>query len=219
MDASAYLCTWKTSLVVFGRERKMEITALDEVPEYHTKGLIPLPFTFYTTSMFQKINYEFILDTSRRNQRRESEVMLHCTQGKKFVDIPTSVFCMKPQFTDGKINDSHPMHDGLNAMLTQVLTDVEKTEIEAFRKDIQCSVQTIYSIYVDHLNTTLPLIDFCAAVMTYKSSENKKTFWQKCFDNIKNFRNFTAWIGGICKPSDKGNLTAFPRFNRLSGEI
>ena len=27
-----------------------------------------------------------------------------------------------------------------------------------------------------------------------------------------NFANFVAWIGGSCKPSDKGKLTAFPRF-------
>jgi hypothetical protein len=28
----------------------------------------------------------------------------------------------------------------------------------------------------------------------------------------ENFTKFTAWIGGSCKPSDKGKLTAFPRF-------
>ena len=26
------------------------------------------------------------------------------------------------------------------------------------------------------------------------------------------FVNFVAWIGGSCKPSDKGKLTPFPRF-------
>ena len=29
---------------------------------------------------------------------------------------------------------------------------------------------------------------------------------------LDNFANFVAWIGGSCKPSDKGKLTAFPRF-------
>ena len=31
-------------------------------------------------------------------------------------------------------------------------------------------------------------------------------------DNSNIFANFGAWIGGSCKPSDKGKLTAFPRF-------
>lgn len=143
--------------------------------------------------MFQKINYEFILDTSRRNQRRESEVMLHCTQGKKSVDIPTSVYCLKPQFENGKINGLHPHSDGLNAMLTQVLTDVEQTEIEAFRKDIQCSVQTIYSIYVDHLNTSLPLVDFCNAVMQY-SPQRRDVTKRKFVTSIKQVDEFSPGI-------------------------
>ncbi len=125
--------------------------------------------------MFRKIQYEFQLDTSRRNQRFESEVVLHCTQGKKAIDIPTSVFCTKPYFDKGKITDTHPMHKGLNAMLTQILTDVENTEIEAFRKDIQCSVQTIYSIYVDHLNASLPIDEFCESVMKYSPQRKEVT--------------------------------------------
>lgn len=31
-------------------------------------------------------------------------------------------------------------------------------------------------------------------------------------DNLNIFANFGAWIGGSCKPSDKGKLTAFPHF-------
>lgn len=34
--------------------------------------------------------------------------------------------------------------------------------------------------------------------------------------NSNIFRTFEGWIGGSCKPSDKGNPTAFPRFNNLS---
>lgn len=68
--------------------------------------------------MFRKISYEFILDTSRRNQQHESEVMLKASQGKAYVCIPTNVYCLKSQFTDGRINATHSMSDGLNAMLT-----------------------------------------------------------------------------------------------------
>lgn len=31
-------------------------------------------------------------------------------------------------------------------------------------------------------------------------------------NNSDNFATFVAWIGRICKPSDKGKLTAFPHF-------
>jgi len=125
--------------------------------------------------MFRKISYEFILDTSRRNQQHESEVMLKASQGKAYVCIPTSVYCLKSQFTDGRINATHSMSDGLNAMLTQILSDVQASEIEAFRKDIQCSVQTIYSMYVDHLNASLPLVEFCEAIMKYSPNRRQIT--------------------------------------------
>lgn len=143
--------------------------------------------------MFQKISYSLVLDTSRRNFKRESEIMVHCAQGRKSVDIPTSIYCLKDQFSDGKINDKNPMSEGLNAMLIQILTDVEQTEIEAFRKDIHCSVQTIYSIYVDNLNTTLPLTTFCEAVMRY-SPQRKQITKDKYTTSIKMIDAFSPGI-------------------------
>ena len=100
--------------------------------------------------MFQKINYELMWDGTRTNQRKEGMVVVHATQGKKSVDIPTNVYCLKSHFSDGKVTDGNPHNEGLNAMLMQILTDVENTEIEAFRKDIDMTVQRIYSMYCDN---------------------------------------------------------------------
>ena len=125
--------------------------------------------------MFQKINYELMWDGTRTNQRKEGMVVVHATQGKKSVDIPTNVYCLKCHFSDGKVTDGNPHNEGLNAMLMQILTDVENTEIEAFRKDIDMTVQRIYSMYYENLNTSLPLTKFCESILSVSTNRRQVT--------------------------------------------
>lgn len=143
--------------------------------------------------MFQKITYKFIWDGERHNQRNEGEVMIRAMQGKHNIDIPTNIYCKAGQFSDGRINGRHPLNDSLNAMLMQILTDVENTEIEAFRKDIDMTVQRIYSMYYENLNTSLPLKTFCESVLE-SSGGRRDVTKRKYLDSVKKIDEFSPGI-------------------------
>ena len=93
--------------------------------------------------MLQKIVYDVIFNPSKKWSRTgDGMIVIRASQGKKSVDIPTNIFCQSRQFSDGYINSLHPQYDGLNAMLNQIILDIQATEIEAFRKDINiCHVR------------------------------------------------------------------------------
>ena len=141
--------------------------------------------------MFRKIVYEPVFIPKGR--RKEGDIMIRCTQGGRSVDIPTNISCMSHQFSCGSINYHKEGHDGLNAMLTQIISDIQSTEIEAFRKDIEMTVQRIYSMYWEHLNASLPLLKFTNAVL--ETSPNRREVTKDRYRSI--VRHINKYQPGI----------------------
>ena len=124
--------------------------------------------------MLHKIVYDVIFNPSKKWSRTgDGMVMIRASQGRKSVDIPTNIFCQSRQFSDGFINSLHPQYDGLNAMINQIMLDIQATEIEAFRRDINMTVQRLYSMYVEALSTSVPLVQFANNVFKYSSGRRQ----------------------------------------------
>ena len=140
--------------------------------------------------MLQKISYDVIFNPSKQSRSGEGMVMVRASQGKKSVDIPTNIYCEGRQFSGGFINSLHPQFDGLNAMLNQIILDIQATEIEAFRRDINMTVQRLYSMYVESLSTSVPLMKFAENVMKY-STGRKDITKARYMDVLKNIDDFS----------------------------
>ena len=144
--------------------------------------------------MLHKIVYDVVFNPSKKWSRTgDGMIVIRASQGRKSVDIPTNIFCQSKQFSDGYINSLHPQLDGLNAMINQIMLDIQATEIEAFRKDINMTVQRLYSMYVEALNTSVPLTQFAENIFKYSSGRRKVTI-DKYRDVLKNINEFSPDI-------------------------
>ena len=144
--------------------------------------------------MLHKIVYDVIFNPSKKWSRTgDGMVMIRASQGRKSVDIPTNIFCQSRQFSDGFINSLHPQYDGLNAMINQIMLDIQATEIEAFRRDINMTVQRLYSMYVEALSTSVPLVQFANNVFKYSSGRRQITI-DRYRDVLKNINEFSPDI-------------------------
>lgn len=144
--------------------------------------------------MLHKIVYDVIFNPSKKWSRTgDGMVMIRASQGRKSVDIPTNIFCQSRQFSDGFINSLHPQYDGLNAMINQIMLDIQATEIEAFRRDINMTVQRLYSMYVEALSTSVPLVQFANNVFKYSSGRRQITI-ERYRDVLKNINEFSPDI-------------------------
>lgn len=144
--------------------------------------------------MLHKITYDVIFNPSKKWSRTgDGMIMIRASQGRKSVDIPTNIFCQSKQFSDGYINSLHPQFDGLNAMINQILLDIQATEIEAFRRDINMTVQRLYSMYVEALSTTVPLTEFSENILKYSS--NRKEVTKRSYrDVVRNVNEFSPGV-------------------------
>lgn len=144
--------------------------------------------------MLHKIVYDVIFNPSKKWSRTgDGMIMIRASQGRKSVDIPTNIFCQSKQFSDGYINSMHPQFDGLNAMINQILLDIQATEIEAFRRDINMTVQRLYSMYVEALSTTVPLTEFAENILKYSS--NRKEVTKRSYrDVVRNVNEFSPGV-------------------------
>ena len=144
--------------------------------------------------MLHKIQYDVVFNPSKKWSRTgDGMIMIRASQGRKSVDIPTNIFCQSKQFSDGYINSLHPQFDGLNAMINQIMLDIQATEIEAFKKDINMTVQRLYSMYVEALSTTVPLTQFSENVLKYSS--NRKEVTKRSYrDVVRNINEFSPGV-------------------------
>lgn len=140
--------------------------------------------------MLQKIVYDVVFNPSKYSRTGDGMIVIRASQGKKSVDIPTNIYCQSSQFSNGYINSLHPQYDGLNAMLNQIILDIQATEIEAFRRDINMTVQRLYSMYVEGLSTTVPLMKFAENVFKHSSGRKEATL-EKYRIVIKNINEFS----------------------------
>ena len=144
--------------------------------------------------MLHKIVYDVIFNPSKKYSRTgDGMIVIRASQGRKSVDIPTNIFCESRQFSDGYINSLHPQFEGLNAMINQIMLDIQATEIEAFRKDINMTVQRLYSMYVEALSTSVPLEKFAENILKYSS--NRKEITKRTYrDVVKNICEFSPGV-------------------------
>ena len=144
--------------------------------------------------MLHKIQYDVVFNPSKKWSRTgDGMIMIRASQGRKSVDIPTNIFCQSKQFSDGYINSLHPQFDGLNAMINQIMLDIQATEIEAFKKDINMTVQRLYSMYVEALSTPVPLTQFSENVLKYSS--NRKEVTKRSYrDVVRNINEFSPGV-------------------------
>ena len=143
--------------------------------------------------MLQKIVYDVVFNPSKYSRTGDGMIVVRASQGRKSVDIPTNIFCQSNQFSNGYINSLHPQFDGLNAMLNQIILDIQATEIEAFRKDINMTVQRLYSMYVEALSTSVPLTEFAENVLKYCS--NRKEVTKRSYrDAVRNANEFSPGV-------------------------
>lgn len=126
--------------------------------------------------MLQKISYDVVFDPSLHSRAGNGMLMVRASQGKRSIDFPTNIYCERNQFSNGYINELHPQHDGLNAMLNQIVMELQSTEVDAFRRGIDVSVQAVYTIYTEKISAQTPLVAFCDNIM--KNSLNIKYFHQ-----------------------------------------
>lgn len=139
--------------------------------------------------MFKKIVYNVVL-SNIKNCVGELMLVVRASQGKSFIDIPTYIYVYKDLFVDGLISQKHPQCDGLNAMLKNIINDIQATEIEAYKKDIEISVQKVYSIYTEHLSTDVPLVEFTEKVLEFCSNRKEitKEKYRGCVNYINKFQ-------------------------------
>lgn len=143
--------------------------------------------------MLQKIVYDVVFNPSKYSRTGDGMIVVRASQGRKSVDIPTNIFCQSNQFSNGYINSLHPQFDGLNAMLNQIILDIQATEIEAFRKDINMTVQRLYSMYVESLSTSVPLSEFAENILKYSS--NRKEVTKRSYrDAVRNANEFSPGV-------------------------
>ena len=139
--------------------------------------------------MLHKISYDVIFNPSKQSRTGDGMVMIRASQGRKSIDIPTNIYCKSKQFSGGYINSLHPQYDGLNAMLDQIMLDIQATEIEAFRRDINMTVQRLYSMYVDNLSTSIPLKQFAENIFKITSCRRQVTI-ERYRDILRNINEF-----------------------------
>ena len=139
--------------------------------------------------MLHKISYDVIFNPSKQHRSGDGMLMVRASQGRTSVDIPTNIYCESRQFSGGYVNSLHPKFDGLNAMLNQIILDIQATEIEAFRHDINMTVQRLYSMYVEALSVSVPLTEFAENVLKYSSTRKDvtKTRYRDVLKNIDEF--------------------------------
>lgn len=118
------------------------------------------------------------------NTRREYMLMVRASQQKKYVDIPTYIYIHKNMFDKGLVSKKHPQSDGLNAMLTNIVMDIQGVEIEAYKHDIEVSTQKVYTMYVEHLSASIPIKEFTKKVLEF--SPRRKPCTKKKFMDVVN---------------------------------
>ena len=144
--------------------------------------------------MLQKVHYDVVFNPSERSRAGSGMLMVRASQGKRSVDFPTNIYCDRRQFSDGYVNDSHPQHEGLNAMLNQIVLDIQNTEIEAFRRGIDVSVQAVFTLYTEKITAQTPLVDFCDHVMK-SSLHRRRSTKLRFYDTVK---QVDAFHKGVC---------------------
>lgn len=143
--------------------------------------------------MFQKVNYSVYQDVNSRNGRGECQLKIKARLNNREASFPTNIFVSRYQFRDEEIVE-HAQASGLNAMVSKYIMQLQDIEIDAFKHDIDMTIPMLFSMYVEKISPSTPLVDFCDHVMKYCTNRRKVTK-QKYRDVVREIDRFSP---GVC---------------------
>lgn len=143
--------------------------------------------------MLQKATYQVFQDRCAGNGRGEYMLKIKASLNNRSAAIPTNIYVTNYQFRDQEVVE-HSQAKGLNAMLNKYIMELQDIEIEAFRKNIDLTISMLYSMYVEKITASTPLVEFCDHVMKYCTNRRKVTK-QRYFDAVKEIDRFRP---GVC---------------------
>lgn len=120
-------------------------------------------------------------------------VKIKASLNNRSTSIPTNIYVTNSQFHDQEIV-GHEQAKGLNAMINKYIMELQSIEIEAFRKDIDITIPMLYSMYVEKITSSTPLIEFCKHVMCYGSGRREITKTRY----ITIVKEFDKYHPGVC---------------------
>lgn len=137
--------------------------------------------------MFTKVIYSVMM-SKERNGRGERHLKILATVRGRSISFPTNIYVDKKQLKDEEVVD-HPQAVGLNAMLSQYIIDLQGIELELFRRNIDVTIQSLYSNYTEQITADTPLTDFNDYVMKH-CTNRRKTTKQRYYDAVKQINLF-----------------------------
>lgn len=109
--------------------------------------------------------------SGEHNGRGERHLKIQATVKNRSIMFPTNIFVKKEQFSSEEVVN-HTQSSGLNAMLGQYIIDLQQVELDLFRREINLTINSLYSCYNERITAETPLTDFCDHVM--KNSTNRR---------------------------------------------
>lgn len=130
-----------------------------------------------------KVIYNVIMDEKTKNGRGERMLKIKASISGRSVSFPTNIFVYKHQFKEEMVIE-HPQAKQLNALLCKHILDLQAYELDAFKNDIDVTIQSLCTMYVEHITKDTPLIEFNDHVMKYCTNRREVTK-RKYYDVVK----------------------------------
>lgn len=126
--------------------------------------------------------------SNERNGRGEKHLKIQATVRNRSITFPTNIYVKKDQFSNEEIVN-HQQSAGLNAMIGKYIIDLQNVEIELFRREIDVTIQSLFTCYNEHLTSDTPLTEFCDHVMKNCTNRRLPTK-QRYYDSVKQMNKF-----------------------------
>lgn len=151
--------------------------------------------------------------SGERNGRGERHLKIKATVRNRSITFPTNIYVKKEQFASEEVVN-HQQCIGLNAMLSKCIMDLQNVEIELFRREIDLTINSLYSCYNEHIASDTPLTEFCDYVMKNCTNRKKHTK-DRYYDTVKQIDRFHK---GVClEDIDVGWLKKFEKYELSKG--
>lgn len=140
--------------------------------------------------MLQKVRFRLVFNRAcRLNRNGEGLVQIECSQGSRRIYISTHVY-VKPLFWNPvQMIHGHPLSQGLNAALLQMLIEVEQIELDYIRRGVHPTLMMIRDALREHMSPSARLRDFIREVVSNSDrKEHTKQGYQTLLNNLERFR-------------------------------
>lgn len=139
--------------------------------------------------MLQKVRFRLVFNRARRlNRQGEGLVQIECSQGGRRIYISTHVY-VKPDCWNAGLVTDHPLSQGLNAALMQMLIEAETIELEYVRRGVYPTLPMIRDALREHTSPAARLRDFITEVINSSDrKEHTKEGYMTLRNNLERFR-------------------------------